>query len=125
MYSRSFANEVAASTFPYWLTSFLARLMASGFLPAISRARSSALVSGSSLVRCQAHLYGFGTTDHAPGEIQLLGHVESHQAGQDLRQAHVWYQAPANLQHRHHRLGVNDADVGSQSQLASAAQRAL
>jgi hypothetical protein len=70
----------------------------------------------------QAERHGLRPADDAPGKGQLLGHVPADEPGKQLGAGHVRHQAPADLQHRHPRVGGDDAQVGAERDLQPAAQ---
>ena len=67
--------------------------------------------------------HGLLAADHATRECQLLGDVETDEAGQQLRSGHVGDEAPPHLEHRHLHVGRHDADVGAERDLEAATER--
>ncbi len=60
---------------------------------------------------------------HAPGERQLLRHVDADEARQHLQAGHVGQQPPADLEHRELGVGRDDADVGAERDLQPTPER--
>ncbi len=102
----------------------LAARIASGLLPAISRATSKAAARGSSQIRVARPVaHGLLRREDAPGIGELAQDVVAHQAGKDRRARHVGHQAPFDLHDRHPRIGREKAHVGAERELEAAAER--
>jgi hypothetical protein len=63
-----------------------------------------------------------GARHHAPGEGELLGHVQPDEPGQHLCPGHVGGEAPTDLEHGELGVGGDDPDVARQRDLAAATQ---
>src|SRR5690554_6007790 len=71
----------------------------------------------------EAELDAFAALDHATGERQLLGDVETDEPGQHLGAGHVGDEPPADLENAHRRVGGDEADVGGERDLEAGAER--
>ena len=118
------ANWSAAPSANIRLNSSFAPRTASGLRAAISPASAIASSYGSSLRRvARPSCNASRAVEHPRREDQLLGDVGAHEVRQHERPGHVGHEAPVHLAHRELGVGMDDADVGAERDLDSAAER--
>lgn len=72
---------------------------------------------------CKAECESFSAIEDSRGEGQLLGNVGANESGQHQRSGHVRNETPVDFTHRHLGVGMDDANVGPETDLDSPSQR--